>query len=271
MQEEINKEWMDEYEKNYSLYREEWDYHYDQIREFILSCLPMRINRMAFIGVTNRVPEIDDKILNRIANITLLDINPEALKRGRIHLNSVYDFKHVDVKVFDNTIGFITQICDKFEMFETGDLSEKKLLESLSDIEFPDTNYSGTHYDFIVHLGLMDYYLMPLFTKFCPQFNKNYETFYELMKKLNDDAVKISVKILEQMLNKSGQLIISTPVERIPEGNECKRSLFWLNSIEEHVKTTGLLIDKKSTHLWKEFPTDDGHSHTILNLCCKRE
>ncbi len=270
MQEEINKEWMDEYEKNYSLYKTEWDFHYDNVREFILACLPMRVNHWAFIGVTNRVPEMDERILNRVTNISLLDINQEALKRARIHLNSVYEFKNVEVNLFDNTMGYVSLICEEFVKFEQGELSEKKLLESLSKLEIPEFNYEGETYDLISHFGLMDYYLMPLFTKFCPSFDKNYESFYEIMRKLNDDSVKITLQVLEKMLNKSGILIISTPVERIPEGGECKRSLFWLNSLEEHIESSNLVIEKKTTHLWEEYPIKDGHSHTILNICCKK-
>ena len=271
MQEEINKEWMDEYEKSYSLYKTEWDFHYDNVREFILSCLPMRTNHWAFIGVTNRIPEFDDKILNRVTNITLLDINQEALKRARLHLNYVYEFKNVEVQLFDNTLGYVNQICEVFEKFEQGEFSEKKLLEALADLELPEINYDGDRFDLVSHLGIMDYYLMPLFTRYCPRFNKNSQAFFEIMQKLNDDSVKITLQVLEKMLNKSGQLIISTPVERFPEGEECKRSLFWLKSLEEHIESTGLVITKKTTHLWKEYPTKDGHSHTILNICCKKE
>lgn len=271
MQEKMNKEWMDEFEKNYSLYRKEWDFHYNQVKEFILSCLPMKTNHWGFIGVTNRVPEIGDKILNRVANISLLDINPEALKRARIHLASVYDFKTVEVLKFDNTIGFITSICEIFEKFEEGELPEKKLLDALTDFEPPEITYQGERYDLVTNLGIMDYYLMPLFTKYCPRFNKQYDSFFKIMQKLNDDAARISIQVLKQMLNKNGQLIISTPIERLPEGEVCKKSLFWINSIEDHIKSAGLVIGKKSTHQWEEYPVKGGHSHTILNVCCKKE
>jgi hypothetical protein len=271
MLEELNKEWMDEYEKSYSLYKTEWDIHYNAVKNFILSCLPMRVNHWAFIGVTNTIPEIDDKILNRVANISLLDINQEALKRARIHLNFVYEFKFVEVHIFDNTMGYVSKICEEFEKFEQGDLSEKKLFDSLSKFKIPELKYEGDTYNLVTHLGTMDYYLMPLFSKFCSKFTKNYETFFEIMRKLNDDCVKISLQILEKMINKTGQLIISTPVERIPKGEKCKRSLFWLKSIEEHIESTGLVVDKKTTHHWDEYPTKDGHSHTILNICCKKE
>ena len=271
MQEKMNKEWMDEFEKNYSLYKKEWDFHYNQVKEFILSCLPMRTNHWGFIGVTNRVPEISDKILNRVANISLIDINHEALKRARIHLASVNDFNTVEVHKFDITMGFVTSICGIFEKFEQGELPEKKLLDSFNDFEQPDITYHGEKYDLVTHLGIMDYYLMPLFTKYCPRFNKQNDSFFELMQKLNDEAARISIQVLKQMLNKNGQLIISTPIVRLPEGEACKKSLFWLSSIEDHIKSAGLVIGKKTTHQWEEYPVKGGHSHTILNICCKKE
>lgn len=267
----MNKEWMDEFEKNYSLYKKEWDFHYNQVKEFILSCLPMRTNHWGFIGVTNRVPEISDKILNRVANISLIDINHEALKRARIHLASVNDFNTVEVHKFDITMGFVTSICGIFEKFEQGELPEKKLLDSFNDFERPDITYHGEKYDLVTHLGIMDYYLMPLFTKYCPRFNKQNDSFFELMQKLNDEAARISIQVLKQMLNKNGQLIISTPIVRLPEGKACKKSLFWLSSIEDHIKSAGLVIGKKTTHQWEEYPVKGGHSHTILNVCCKKE
>ena len=273
----MNKEWMDDYEKNYSLYKSEWDAHYEQIRNFIHSCLPHKVSHWGFIGVTNTIPEIDSRILHRISKISLLDINDEALKRARIHLSSIYDFPNVDVQRFDNTCGFVDEVIEHFNKLESKDLSEKKLLESLNnldlhlEIKFPNSEDNNRKYDFITHLGIMDYYMMPLFTKFCSHFQKNSEEFFEVMKKLNDHCVKISLKFLHHMLDKNGQLIISTPVARIPEGDPCIRSLFWTDSIENLIEESGFKIVSQTEHIWNEFPTDDGHSHLVQNICCEKQ
>lgn len=273
----MNKEWMDDYEKNYSLYKEEWDSHYEQIRNFIHSCLPHRVSHWGFIGVTNTIPEVDSRILNRISKITLLDINDEALKRARIHLSSVYEFPNVDVQKFDNTCGFIDEILDGFHKLEEEEFTEKKLLEYLDtlelpkEIEYPNSRDTNRKYDFITHLGLMDFYLMPIFIKYCPRFQKNSEGFFQIMKKLNDYSVRISLKFLHHMLDKNGQLIISTPVSRDPEGDQCKRSVFWLDPMETLIEESDFVIISKTEHVWKESPIDGGHSHSILNICCEKQ
>ncbi|MHA1199045.1 MAG: hypothetical protein ACTSQF_06815 [Candidatus Heimdallarchaeaceae archaeon] len=275
----MNKEWMDNYEKNYTLYKEEWDSHYEEIRNFIHSCLPHRVSHWGFIGVTNTIPEFDDRILNRISKITLLDINDMALKRARIHLASVYEFLNVDVQRFDNTIGFIDEIIEGFNKLESQEFTEKKLLEYLNqleppkdkDIVYPNSQDNNRKYDFITHLGLMDYYLIPLFTKYCSSFPKNVEEFYQTMKKLNDQSVRITLGFLHHMLDKNGSLIISTPVARDPEGESCKRSIFWLDSIETIIEESNFVIINKTEHIWKEFPVEGGHSHLVMNICCEKK
>ena len=276
MPDDMNKEWMDDYEKNYSLFKSEWDSHYEQIRNFIHSCLPHNVKHWGFIGVTNRIPEIDSRILNRITKITLLDINDEALKRARIHLSSLFDFKNVEVQNFDNTCGFVEEVVSAFNKIESKEFSEKKLFENLEDLTenfeiLPDSsNENNSKFDFITHLGIMDYYMMPVFIKYCKRFNKNSEEFFELMKKLNDRSVRISLDLLHNLLVKNGKLIISTPIARIPEGDPCKRSIFWLDSLENIIEEHNFKIVSKTEHIWNEFPTEDGHSHLVQNVCCEK-
>ena len=277
MQDFMNKEWMDDYEKNYSMYKSDWDSHYEQIRNFIHSSLPHKVSHWGFVGVTNTIPEIDSRILHRISKITLLDINDEALKRARIHLASVFDFHHVEVQKFDNTSGFVDKIADGFRHFNNKELSEKKLLEFLNGLEInesvdiPNSKQNNKKYDFITHLGIMDYYLMPLFTKYCSNFQKNLDEFFQIMRKLNDYSVRISLKLLHSMLEKNGLLIISTPVSRIPEGEICKRSIFWLDTIESIIEDCDFSIKYKTEHMWNEFPIEGGHSHIVVNICCEKQ
>ncbi len=277
MHEFMNKEWMNDYEKNYSLYKKEWDFHYQQISDFIHSCLPHRVSHWGFIGVTNTIPEIDSRILHRISKITLLDINDEALKRARIHLASVFEFPNVVVQRFDNTCGLMEQILDVFTQSDNQETSEKKLLEYLNDIEiskdlvYPNSQENNRKYDFITHLGIMDYYLMPVFTKYCSSFQKNNDEFYQVMKKLNDFSVRISLGFLHHMLDKNGQLIISTPISRAPEGDPCNRSLFWLTPIEDIIEESGFIIQNRTSHKWDEFPVEGGHFHQILNVSCVKK
>ncbi len=277
MQEFINKEWMIDYEKNYSSYKDEWDVHYEQIRNFIHSCLPHKVHHWGFIGVTNTIPEIDSRILHRIVKITLLDINDEALKRARIYLSSIYDFRQVDVQRFDNTGGFTDKVLEGFELLDKNEISEKKLLDYLDnldldlDFEIENVKEKNHKYDFITHLGLMDYYMMPIFIKYCSRFQKNIEEFFQIMRKLNDHSVKISLKFLHNMLDKHGKLIISTPVARIPEGEPCNRSLFWLDAIENIIEESDFNILSRTEHIWNEFPTDDGHSHLVQNILCEKQ
>ena len=40
---------------------------------------------------------------------------------------------------------------------------------------------------------------------------------------------------------------------------------------EEYIKKAGFEIKNRSYHIWEEFPIDDGHSHKILNVCCKKK
>jgi hypothetical protein len=229
------------------------------------------------MGVTNRIPEIDSRILNRISKITLLDINDEALKRARIHLSSLYEFSNVEVQKFDNTSGFVDEVVSSFNKLENKEISEKKLFEHLNnldknfEIDFPFTRETNNKFDFITHLGIMDYYMMPVFFKYCDRFQKNADEFYEIMRKLNDQSVRISLKLLHHLLVKNGQLIISTPVARIPEGDPCKRSLFWTDSIEDIIEESEFNIISKTEHIWNEFPTDDGHSHIVQNICCEKK
>lgn len=272
----MNKEWMDDYEENYSRFKSEWDAHYEQIRNFIHSCLPHNVKHWGFMGVTNTIPEIDSRILNRISKISLLDINDEALKRARIHLSSLFDFKNVEVQKFDNTCGFIDEVVSAFNKMETNDLSEKKLLEHLRDLdenfklEHSSSNNNNGQFDLITHLGIMDYYMVPVYIKYCNRFQKNADEFFELMRKLNDHSVRISLELLHKLLVKNGLLIISTPVARIPEGDPCDRSIFWLDSIENIIEECGFKVVSKTEHIWNEFPTDDGHSHIVQNICCEK-
>ena len=276
MQESINKEWMDDYEKNYSLYKEEWDFHYQKVNDFIHSCLPHQVNHWGFIGVTNTIPEIDSRILHRITKVTLLDINDESLKRARIHLASVYDFHNVDVQRFDNTGGFVDTILENLHQLQHKTTTEKKLLDYFKELNFPNnlklpkSNENNKKYDFITHLGLMDYYCMPIFIKYCPLFQKFDEEFFNVMQKLNDYAARISLKFLYEMLEKTGQLIISTPITRNPKGDTCHRSLFWQKSIETIIEECNFDITNKTEHVWNEFPIEGGHSHQVQNICCEK-
>ena len=112
---------------------------------------------------------------------------------------------------------------------------------------------------------------MPLFMKYCPSFQKNNDGFFEVMKKLNDYSVRITLGFLHHMLDKNGQLIISTPIERDPEGEQCNRSLFWLSSIDSIIEECNFTIISKTEHVWKEYPIEGGHSHKISNICCEKK
>ena len=269
MQEDINKEWMDEYEINYSKYKDKWDYHYQKVREFLHLSLENDVKHWGFIGVTNRIPEIDSRMLNRAKKMTLLDINLDALRRAKLHLESVLDYQAVHVRRFDNTSGFVDVVLEEFVQFDEGHKSQKNLIDSLTNINYTVPNIEENEFDFITHLGLMDYYLMPIFTKYCPRFQKNDDSFLEMMQKLNGIATSISIKVLYQMLKAGGHLIISTPFTRKPEGESCNRSLFWAQPLEEIIIEYGFEIVRKSVHIWEEFP-DDGHIHDIINICCKK-
>ena len=270
MQEEINKEWMDAYEENYSKYKEKWDFHYQKVRDFIHLSLANNVIHWGFIGVTNRIPELDSRMLNRAKKLTLLDINLDALRRSKLHLESVHDYSNVHISRFDNTVGFMDVIYQEFDKFDEGIINQKNLIEELSKLEFSIPNVEEKQYDFITHLGLLDYYLMPVFIKYCPKFQKNYNDFFELMQKLNEQAASISIQVIFKMLKHGGELIISTPHTRVPEGESCMRSLFWGKSLESIVEQCDLKIMRTSVHVWEEFPEETGHIHGIINICCKK-
>ncbi|MCG3227137.1 MAG: hypothetical protein H7645_09470 [Candidatus Heimdallarchaeota archaeon] len=270
MFDEINKDWMDNYEITYQKYKPQWDYHYQRVRRFLKSCLSDRIKTLGFIGVTSKIPEIDLDILDKIDEITLLDIYEEGMLKAKEHLKSTLEYEKVHLKILDITQGFTDAIVIYFQEYDNGNLSEDELFQNLEYPDFTYKEYDGSKYDFIAHMGLMDYYFMPLFTQFCHKLLHRYDNFFERMKKLNDQAVKISLQAINSMLSEDGHLVLSSPVTRIPEGEKCSRSLFWLKNLEVHLKDTGFVIEKESRHNWDEFPEKNGHSHGILNVYCKK-
>ncbi len=272
MQENLNKDWMDNYEVSYSKFKTEWDEHYSKVRLFILSSLPRTVLNWGVIGVTSTIPEISLEMLANVEKLTFLDIYKDGMYRARKFLGKQYNFSSVDIRIFDSTHGFVDQVLTEFSQYEDGIIEREYLLTKLQGVPFPNVEYKKTQYDFITHLGLMDYYLMPVFSKYCNKFIDQYEEFFSIMQKLNDQALVVSLSLIHQMLSPSGKLVISTPVSRIPEGKECKASLFWKRSFESHLEDSGFDVLEKTEHIWKEFPKEDGHSHNILNvLCVKKE
>ncbi|NPD90147.1 MAG: hypothetical protein HGN29_15660 [Asgard group archaeon] len=267
---EINKDWMDDYEITYLKYKPQWDFHYQSVRRFLKSCISDQIKTLGFIGVTSKIPEMDLDILNKIDEITLLDIYEEGMLKAKEHLKSTFGYEIVHLKTLDVTLGFVDSIVTCFQKYDDKRLNEEEIFQKLEYPDYAYKEYNDQRYDFVLHMGLMDYYFMPLFTQYCQKFmHKNIE-FFKLMKKLNDQAVKISLQTISSMLSEDGHLVLSSPVTRIPEGEKCSRSLFWLQNLEIHIRDTGFIIEKESRHIWDEFPEKNGHSHGILNVYCKK-
>ncbi|MFW9852049.1 MAG: hypothetical protein ACFFDS_03850 [Candidatus Thorarchaeota archaeon] len=271
MSDEMNVEWMDEYEITYQKYKEQWDEHYKKVRNFISANRPEKIKRWGFIGVTNTIPEVDTDLLKDVQKFTLLDINEKAMELAEKHLERKLDFEKTELKKFDNTLGYIDDILVILQQYEEGDISEKNLFNRLKEFKHPSIENIPSDFDFITQLGIMDYYLMPVFSKYCERFIHNYDEFYSLLQYLNSEAVKISLKVLHKMLHDDGTLLISTPISREPEGEKCKKSIFWIDSMDDYIEKAGFEINNKSFHIWEEFPLKDGHSHMILNVCCNKK
>ncbi len=271
MSDRMNVEWMDQYEITYQKYKEKWDEHYSEVRDFIGINRPEEIKKWGFIGVTNTVPEINSKLLKNVNELILLDINEEAMGLAEKHLRKNLNFKRIGLKKFDNTFGYIDDVLVNLNQYNKGILSEKDLFDKLKHIEHPSFKDATTGFDFITQLGIMDYYLMPIFSKYCEIFKHKYKEFYSLLQYLNSEAVIISLNVLHRILQDDGKLIISTPISREPEGEKCKKSIFWIDSIEEYIENSGFEIKNKSYHIWEEFPMEGGHSHKILNACCVKK
>jgi hypothetical protein len=269
MFDELNIEWMNNYEETYRKYKKEWDFHYEKIRKFILNSIDQPIKNFGFIGVTKSIPELNQSILEKVEKLTLIDIHEETLEDARIYLESKYGYTEVETMILDNTLGYLDQAYKVFIKFQNGTINENKVLEKLRNLEYPTSVNLKEKFDFIAHMGILDFYFMPLFIKYCKYFELNYTEFLQVMIKLNDDAVKITLDVLNIILD-SGSLIISTPIKRTPEGEKCNRSLFWLQSIEKHIEEKNYIILVKSEHIWEEFPEENGHSHTVLNIKCKK-
>ena len=270
MQDKLNKEWMDDYELSYSKFKPQWDEHYSKVRSFILSSLPPTISNWGVIGVTSTIPEISGEMLVNVERLTLLDIYKDGMFRARKFLGKQYNFSSMDIRKFDITHGFVDKVLSECRQFEDGLIEREYLLKILNRVSFPEVEYKGAQYDFITHLSLMDYYLKPVFNTYCEKFIDVYDEFYMMMRKLNDQAVEISLRLLYQLLSTNGRLVISSPVTRFPEGKDCDVSLFWLKGLEEHIEEVGFKIIEKSEHLWEEFPLENGHSHKILNVLCEK-
>ena len=271
MSDEMNVEWMDEYEITYQKYKEQWDEHYRKVRDFIAENRPEEIKKWGFIGVTNTIPEIDSNLLKNIQKLILLDLNEKAMGLAEKHLKKDLNFKKTELKKFDNTLGYIDDVLAIFNQHEESNFSTNDLIDKLEQIKYPPVETVPAGFDFITQLGIMDYYLMPIFSKNCENFIHEYNEFYSLLQYLNSEAVKISLEVLYNMLQDDGVLIISTPISREPEGEKCKKSIFWIDSMEDYIENAGFEIKTKSYHIWKEFPIEDGHSHKILNVCCKKK
>jgi len=269
MFDELNVEWMDSYEETYRKYKKQWDFHYEKIREFIQKSIDQPIKNFGFIGVTKTIPELNQSILEKVEKITLIDIHEEILDEARNYLENKYGYTKVETMILDNTLGYLDQAYKIFIEFQNKTINENEALEQLRSLEYPTSNHLQEMFDFVAHIGILDFYFMPLFMKYCKHFEHNYEEFFHIMKKLNDDAVKITLDVLNNIIHR-GSLIISTPVTRIPEGEKCNQSLFWLQSIEKHLEENDFIILKKTEHLWEEFPEKAGHAHTVLNVKCKK-
>ena len=270
MFQDINKDWMDEYELTYQKYKIQWDYHYQEVRKFILSCIPKKIGKLGFIGVTSNLPELNSEILVKIKDIVLLDIYEEGMYKAKEHLQSNFSYENVKLEICDITLGFVDLIAGYFREYQKEKITEEDLFFKLKTPKFNYREYFSDKFDFVVHTGLMDYYMMPLFIQHCQVFIQKNDKFHSLMKNLNDIAVKISLKAMYSMLSDNGRLVISSPISRHPIGDNCSRSLFWLKSLEENIVDSGFIIKKKSKHIWEEFPEKGGHSHTILNVYCTK-
>lgn len=270
MQEELNEEWMDDYENSYSKYKNEWDNHYVKVRKFILSSMPSAISTWAFIGVTSTIPEISADMLESVEKLVLIDIYRNGMNKARRNLSKNFNFSSIELKVGDITHGFLDNVLMEFRSYDDGLFEKDYLFKALQRVSQPDIFYKEPKYDFITHLGIMDYYLMPIFSTYCEKFLEDYDEFFSIMRKLNEKAVNTSLLLLYQMLTETGNLVVSTPVSRSPIGEKCKVSLFWEKTMEEHVENVGFQIINKSEHTWNEFPENNGHSHKVLNLLCRK-
>jgi hypothetical protein len=271
MSDEMNVEWMDEYEITYQKYKEQWDDHYKKVRNFIFENRAEKIKKWGYIGVTNTLPEIDSHLLKDVQKLFLLDINEKAMELAQKHLEKNLNFEETELNKFDNTLGYVDDILANFNQHEERNLSTRDLFDGLKQIKHPPIENVPTGFDFITQLGIMDYYLMPIFSKYCEYFIHEYNDFYSLLQYLNSEAVKISLNVLHKILQDDGILIISTPISREPEGKKCNKSIFWINSMENYIVNAGFKIMNKSSHIWVEFPIKKGHSHMILNVCCKKK
>ena len=271
MSDEMNLEWMDEYEKTYQRFKQQWDFHYQKVIDFIYKSMNKKIENWGFIGVTNTVPEINSQMLERVEKLTLLDINEKSMVKAKEYISNKYDFHNIELIRFDNTNGFTDVVFDVFQQYDDKQISEDLLFEKLGNIKRSDiTDIKKQKFDYVTHLGLMDYYMMPIFNKYCEILKHRNDEFFRILRKLSDDCVRISLQVLYNVLNTNGSLVISTPFTRIPEGGPCNRSLFWLNPLEEYLGKVGFDIKTESQHLWEEFPIPEGHSHKILNIHCKK-
>ncbi len=271
MSNEMNIEWMNEYEKTYVKFKQQWDFHYKEVKDFIYNSMKKNIENWGFIGVTNTVPEINSLMLEGVEKLTLLDINEKSMVKAKDYLSKKFDFHNVELIRFDNTAGFTDVVLDVFQKYERKEISEDLLFEKLDEIKRIEiSKFEDLNFDFITHLGLMDYYMMPIFNKYCENLKHRNDEFFRILRKLSDDCVQISIQILFDILKAKGSLVISTPFTRIPEGGPCKRSLFWFKPLEVYLEETGFDIITKTEHLWEEFPIQEGHSHKILNVHCKK-
>jgi len=91
MSNELNIEWMDEYEKTYLMFKKQWDFHYQKVREFILNSMSTKIDNWGFIGVTNTIPEINQEMLERVERLTLLDINEKSMVKATDYISEKFN------------------------------------------------------------------------------------------------------------------------------------------------------------------------------------
>ena len=250
MSDEMNVEWMDEYEKTYLKFKKQWDFHYEKVKNFIFQSMSGKIRNWGFIGVTNTVPEINSQMLEKVEKLALLDINEKSMRIAKDYIADRFAYQNVDLIRFDNTQGFTDLVLDYFQKYEVELISEDMLFEKLKSIKRVDISKTfEMKFDFVTHLGLMDYYMMPIFNKYCENLRHRNEEFFSTLQKLSDECVKILIEVLFNILSSNGSLIISTPYTRIPEGEPCKRSLFWFEPLEKYLEKQGFEILSKSTHL----------------------
>ncbi|MEM7182734.1 MAG: hypothetical protein AAF518_17605 [Spirochaetota bacterium] len=264
--------YMHEYNHEYFLYKEEWNEHYQNLRETIKNNLN-NVCDFALVGCGSLVEELDNEIVSKTDSVTLIDIIDDFL----LHAKRKLSHGNVHTLNFDITLGLAEEFSQS--LWEAVKSSDPAFF--ISSLK-PELRFihREEQFDFIVQSMVLNFFAYPSYVGVIEYIEKEsmdsalVVKVQKAMLAFNHVAAQIAMAVMYSLCKKNGTLVVFTDIERIPERSASSfstQTIYFPKPIKWYVEGAGFQVIGQKTTEWKDAPAGPNkHKHVVQHIVAKK-